>query len=364
MKRLLWIAGLLLITLHSWVLSGCELLSEKSGPEQPPVAAVFVANQGNFSDANGSITVYDPSTGKVVQDVIPDLGSIVQSIALHEDKGYIMANSANRIDVFNVQTLQRVGQIPDVTSPRYMFIGSEGQAYVTNLFKENFTGGTVTVLDTDQDRVVQKVDVGNNPEGITQAAGRIYVANHGFGSGHTLSVLNPQTLVVVDTVALDCDGPRFLLTDAEEEVWVFCTGKNIYDENWNLIGQTPGMVLVLEGATARELKRFELSEQIGTMGPGQDAYYAPEAQRIVAVSAGKILQFDTRTNTRLETLTIQEEGSPGIGAVAYDGVEDRLYVGWVTGFTTAGWVGIYTLDGTRVDRFTAGVAPTYIAFRR
>ncbi len=364
MKRISWIAGWLLIGLYAWVLSGCELLSERSEPGPAPVAAVLVANQGNFSDANGSITVYDPSSGTTVQDAIPNLGSIVQSLAIHDGKGYIMANSANRVDVFNVKTLQRTGQIQNVTSPRYMIFHGDEQAFVTNLFKENFAGGKVTVLDVTRDQVVTEIEVGNNPEGITEASGRIYVANHGFGSGNTLSVLHPQTFAVIDTVVVDCDGPRFLLTDEEEEVWVFCTGQNIYDENWNLVAQTPGKVLVLAGATGQEIKQFELNEQLGAVGPGQDAFYAPEAQRIVAVSGNRILQFDTQANTRLETLTLQEDGTMGIGAVAYDGTSDRLYVGWVTGFTTAGWVGIYTPDGTRVGRFQAGIAPTYIVFRR
>jgi len=361
-----YLSLLVLLIFTAFGLGGCELLGTNDTTEEPAVTGVYVANQGNFSDANGSITVYDPDTQTVVQDAVPNIGSIIQSLLLWKGKGFIMANTANRVDVFDLDTHARTAQIEEVTSPRYMAIVNEGKAYVTNLFLADFTGGKVTIINPQTHEKIGEITegIGNNPEGITIAGNRAYVANNGFGHGNSLSVINTSTDEVIDTITLEgCDGPRFLLTDAEEEVWAFCTGKVIYDDNWNVIGTTNGKVFVLNGATGAVVKTFNVNGRLISSGPGQDAYYAPESQEIFAVNGNQLLRFNTATNAQRASVTLpQEEAS--IGAVAYDGLTEQLYVGWVTGFTTAGWVGIYNTAGVEQSRFTAGIAPTYIAFRR
>ena len=41
---------------------------------------VFVGNQGNFGDTNGSVSVYDPVTNTVSQDVVPGINTLIQSM--------------------------------------------------------------------------------------------------------------------------------------------------------------------------------------------------------------------------------------------------------------------------------------------
>lgn len=354
---------LFLLTLLLLTAAGCELLGGHEEPD-PVTTGVFVANQGSFTDGNGSVSVYDPQAGIANAAAVTGLGSIVQSLRFHEGRLYVVANTGNRIDVYDPATLTRTGQVTGLLSPRYMAVAGE-KAYVTNLYGApgSFTGGRVAVLDLASQAKVKDIAVGDNPEGIVVVGRRAYVAHHGFGSGRTLSVIDTATDAVVDTIDVGCDGPRYLLADAEEEVYVFCTGQTLYDDQYNPIGETDGAVRVLDGATGEIIARFDVDGRLGTEGPGQDAYYAPEAEEAYVVLDGHtVLRFDTAANAeagRLGPLA----GAP-IGAVAYDDVAGRLYVGHVPDYTTSGTVTVHDRAGAEVDRFTAGIAPTYIAFRR
>lgn len=344
------------------LLAGCDLL-DRNEPEQPGVTAVVVANQGNFSDGNGSVTVYDPLTGLNRPAAITDLGSIVQSLLLAHGRLYVAANTGGRVDVFDAESLQRVGQFADVVSPRYMLPVGD-RVYVTNLFgaHDSFTGGKVTVLDPDSGVKVNEIEVGDNPEGLALVGDRMFVANNGFGNGRTLHVIDTRTDAVAATVDVDCDGPRFLSADRRGRVFVVCTGRTIYDDQFNVIGETNGAVRVVEATSGDVVARFEVDGRLGTAGPGQDAFFAGDAELLFVVKdASSVLVFDTAL-----TSLVREIGpfdGPSIGAVAYDEREGLLYVGRNRGFAEAGVVTVHDQDGVETGRFDAGVAPAYIAFR-
>ncbi len=354
-----WLAALMM----GAFLAGCDGLGDNE-QDVPAPRGVVVANQGNFGDGNGSVSVYEPASRRVQSAAITSLGSIVQSVTLEDDRLYVMANTGGRVDVFDAESLEMTAQIADIVSPRYMIVdGSIG--YVTSLYgaEGSFSGGLVTVLDLDANRIVAEIPVGNNPEGLALLGSRLYAANHGFGDGSTVSVIDTQTREVVDVIEVECDGPRFLAADAEGDVFVFCTGKTIYDDAFNAVGETDGAVRVLDGASGEITVRIAVDGRLGTVGPGQDAFYAADEHAVFVVRDERsVLVFDTRTNSRLETIG-PFEGQP-ISSVAFDDHSGRLYLGRSNGFSQAGEVSVHDrAGGEELDRFTAGVVPTFIAFQ-
>lgn len=335
------------------LLSTCFAVSSASA--QIETTYVYVGNQGNFSDANGSITLYNTDSAEVTPDAIPNLNSLVQNIFLQHDRGYIMANTSNRIDVVDLGTNTRISQIINVPSPRYMAFADDQKAYVSNLFSE-----TVTVINLDDNCPEDTIGVGQNPEDIAIVAGRAYVANHGFGAGTTLSVIDIATDNLLETIDVACDGPRTLEVDYDEELWVFCTGNTGYNDDFSeIISETNGQVVILDGATGAEMHRIMLDAQIGAASGGQDVFYDLTTREAYVIQGNNILVFDTRTNTQLDSIAIP--GDEAIGAVTYDAGSDAFYLGRITGFTTAGFVSIHDRTGTETARFTTGVAPASIA---
>ena len=317
--------------------------------------AVYVGNQGNFSDANGSVSIYSPSAGTVVTDGIENLNTLVQSITIHEDRGYIMANTSDRIDVFDVTTNTRTGQITDIASPRYLAVVDAGKAYVSNLFSSS-----VSVIDLSTNMAAGTVTVGSNPEDIAVIGNKAYVANNGFGFDSTLTVIDVTTDMPLQTIDLECDGPRFLEADGQDELWVFCNGKTVYNDTFTeIIEQTNGQVIILS-ASDEIIHRFELDAQTGASSAGQDTHYDPVTDRIFLVQDKRLLVFDTTNNSQLDSIDIP--GDESIGGVAYDAASDRLFLARITSFTTAGFVSIHNANnGMEMDRFDAGITPTTLA---
>jgi DNA-binding beta-propeller fold protein YncE len=237
--------------------------------------------------------------------------------------------------------------------------GSKG--YVTSLYGAagTFSGGKVNVINLASNTKEKEIQVGDNPEGLALVGERLYVANHGFGEGRTVNVISTITDAVVDTIDVDCDGPRFLESDPDGDVFVFCTGRTIYDDDFNEVGETEGAVRVLEGATGHIVDRLTVDGRIGTAGPGQDTFHTPESGVILAVKdESTVLIFDTRINQ--QTGRIGPISGDPIGALAYDELAGVFYLGRSSGFTTAGKVTIHLTDGSLVGEFAAGIAPAYI----
>ena len=318
---------------------------------------VYVANQGNFSDANGSVSQYTPEDGVVIQDVVAGLNTLVQSMTVYKGVGYILGNTSDKIDIVDLSNNARIAQIGDVSSPRFMKIVSDEKAYVSNLFS-----ASVTVLDLENLSIQGTIPVGMNPESIALVNGRAYVSNFGFGtSDSTLSVIDVITDTVIETKDPDCDGPRFLEVDREDELWVFCNGKTVYNEDFTeIIEQTDGQVVVFDGISGEEVTRIELDEQAGASSLGQDAWFDAVTNQMFLVLGNSIAVFDAANNELSNTIEISGEES--IGAVAYEPNSGSLYLARITGFTSAGFVSIHNNSGTEVGRFVTGVAPAFIAF--
>ncbi|NND72065.1 MAG: hypothetical protein HKN43_10840 [Rhodothermales bacterium] len=324
---------------------------------------VVVTNQGNFSEGTGSITVYDPGTGLASQ-LAANFGSVLQSTFLKGDSLYIMANSASRIDILDVRSGARIGQISDVISPRYM-TATGNRAFVTNLFSSDtsFVGGAVTILDLQSSAVIDTMHVGNNPEGLAIIGPRLWVADNGFGNGTTLTILDHSSGNRLAALDIGCFGPRFITVDDEAEMFVLCTGTTIYDENFNPIEEIDGQVAVLDGATGASIVRIPAEGKIRTAGGvGQDMYHSPETQQLFFVrDAATVVRINTLSNAITTEFTVS--GDP-IGAVAFDHIDERLYLGRVTGFDQTGYVSIHDTAGVEVGRFDAGIAPSHIVFAR
>lgn len=333
--------------------SACELSSAED--EEEIASGVLVANQGNFSEGNGSITLYDPQSQRTTT-IAADIGSIIQSIAVRDERVFVASNTGNRIDAFEIATGQQVLQIDDVPSPRYMAFYGDGAMAVTNLFDNS-----ISVIDVAASRKASVIGVGANPEGITVHGMTAYVSNHGFGAADSISVVDLATGTVKSTIKTECHGPRFTFLDRQTELWVVCTGQVLYDQDFNVLGRTDARLLIYEASSEQLVAALDLDGMIQTTGPGQDAYYADDIETLFVVVDGSTIRLvDTMTNTWSASIG-PLDGAP-IGAVAFDASSDILYVARVPGFTVSGSVSTFDLAGNELGSFAAGVAPSHISF--
>lgn len=336
--------------------TGCDLLGSEEDEGEPAAANVVVANQGNFTAGNGSLSFYDPRTEEATAQAVTDLGSVVQSAYAHDGSVYVLENSGGEVTRFDFASggSRSVNGQVRVDGPRYMAISDDGLGYVTGqAYDADFNvTSTVTAIDLETMQVIATVNVGGAAEGIALSGGRAYVATGAFGASTEVAVVDLSTMEMTSTVDLGCSA-RHVEADDDGQVFAFCNG----------VGDQDGEVVVLDGATAEVGPRVAVEGQIGSaFSIGLDTYHAPEAGTIFFILDGtKVQKLDTETYA---LSTPQELGFDPLGAVAYDAATETLYGAHLRGFENAGYVTMHDEEGAETGRFTVGVAPVQIDLRR
>jgi hypothetical protein len=314
------------------------------------VTGVYVANQGNFGDGNGSVTVYNPSTEQLRPRAIGGLGSIVQGIAVRDTTLLVVANSAARIDVFSTDGPTQTGQVTGVTSPRYAAFPSPTTAYVTD---QSFTGSSaVRAVDLSggQPRVVSTIPVSGSPEGIAVAGDRAYAALGAFADTTLVAAIDAPQNALDDEIDVGC-APRDVAADGTGDVYALCSDA--------------AEAVVLEARSGAVQTRLSLPDTAETVfGVGDPASFAPEAEELYVATDTGVIRIDTRSDAVDTLLGAGVSSAPG--AVAYDAARQELYVARLPDapFTERGTVTIHDRGGTQTGSFRAGIAPTAIDFRR
>lgn len=352
----------ILVLLSVLTLSACD----SSDPSVRVVSGIYVGNQGNFTENNGSVTIYDPTTGETTNDAIPNLGGLVQSILIDGSKAYVLLNfddsfstGRGRIDIVDLNTNQRTAQV-DINTPRDAVIDGNTM-WVTNLY-----ANTVTPVDLATNTPGTPISVGTNPEGLVISGNTLFVANNAFGFETTVTQVNTDTREVEETIDVGCDGPKTLSRDNEGEVWVFCVGKTVYDPvTFEVIERTNGAAAVLNATSGDVMTMIELDDQLGSLGVlGQEAFFSAEQGESWAIVGTQIARFDTSTNSLVQMIDPEIPADHAIGGIAYDELNDRLLLGTVPpDFVSAGTVVIADRQGVEVSSFSTGITPASIAIR-
>src|SRR5687768_18408442 len=99
----------LLVCLAAMVFfSSCDNDDEK--PKGEFSSGVLVLNEGNFTEADGTVSHFDRTSAQVKQDVFGSvnngkaLGSVVQSLTVDGDLTYVVVNNSNKVEVVNSHT--------------------------------------------------------------------------------------------------------------------------------------------------------------------------------------------------------------------------------------------------------------------
>ncbi len=329
---------------------------------------VFVANQGNFSEGDGSLTVLpDGLDGGAVQRFDGQLGSILQSATLL-DQLYLVSNSANRIDVVDPETLQRTGQITGpFSSPRYLVDAGDG-AYVSN----QVYGGTSFVLPLDlvTGLASTPIEVAGLPEGMAPVGGqpngdnRMYVALGAFGPGaggvDSLAVISLRDNALVGYVEIGCYASA--VVPADPGVMAFCADT---DE-----------AVVVSAQTDAVVQRIAFAAGLPS-GVGQPVAYGGRALArrasaipvdpfyVVTESGFAVVERTEVGWTVTREVTVPEADTRPISAIGVEqGGARRVILGRPAPdnpFTADGTVTVH--DGTTGDllaTFAAGVYPAHI----
>lgn len=337
-----------LLQLSLLILVGITACDSNNSGSDFTLKGVFVLNEGNFNQANASITAYNPETGEVSQNQYENengapIGDVLHSVTEINDNLYLVVNNSHKIEVVDKESLTRITtiRIEDEASPRQLVKVSDSKAYVANLY-----GNSVSVINLETNEVDGAIAVGLNPEGIAVVGNRAYVTNSGLGNGNTVSVINTDTDLLVETINV-ADNPVSILKDDSDRLWVVCVGA--YGD-WNdpEDNGTPGEIYVINGSTGETITNFEV-------GGHPSDLVLNERDDIAYLINGAVMSIDMNSFDILNS-TFIDRNFYSIGLSTTDEGQ-FIWGGDAKNYAQAGVAIQYNLNGVKVDSFPTGIIP-------
>jgi DNA-binding beta-propeller fold protein YncE len=216
--------GLLYAALMTFVVTACD-------PDEPTVPTpttsgyengILIINEGPFGSGSGTFTHYERSTKAITNDVFglanngAKVGNILQSYTLHQGKGYVLVNNANKVWVVDAKTFKFNDTIGGIKLPRFMQVLNDTKGYISNWA----TG--VSVVDLSTKKVTKTIKVGGGAEKMLLDGTSLWVLNSGgIGKDSTISIIDTKTDVVSKTITAAYNPNSIVATNGS--IWVLCS---------------------------------------------------------------------------------------------------------------------------------------------
>jgi len=332
-----------------FLLSSCGN-DDAAGIIQTP-GQVVVVNEGNFGQSNGSLTTYDPETGKTLENTFQTannrpLGDVVQSMYFSGGTGYVVVNNSRKIEVVDAIFMSTATIEEGLANPRFL-LKAEARLFVSNWgnFDENFAldQSYVLILDSASFEVEGRVDTEDGTENLAYSDGFVYAAN---SFTNTVSVLNAGTGTLSATLETGFS-PGEMVVGSDGTVWLICGGN--YQAN-------DGAIYKLGPAQS------EVEVNLGS-NPSAKLAIDQSAGLLYFINGTSVGKYSTETKA-LTSSFITENGAVGFYGIGFSEEEQVLYVADAQGFQGKGKVYRYSNEGNLLSTFDAGVGPNSFVFRK
>jgi hypothetical protein len=349
-----------LLALLAFLFFGCENNKETtSGIYQH---GVFIVNEGPFNSGTGTIGFFERSSKTMTNSIFEKvnnrpLGNIVQSISFHNNKGYIVVNNANKIEVVEEGTFESVAAIENLPMPRYFLGISQEKAYVSCW---GTTQGEIKIIDLNSNTISGSIPlITTGADGMVKIGNKVFVVSTGgFGSNNRISVIDAANDQLIGQIISEYN-PNSILTDSQGKLWVSCSGKKVYDPNtWAIITDqsTNGAILQINPDNHYIIKRFEFENiydspsNLTISQDGNNLYY--------------LLGFGVfRLGINDNQLPEQPIIAASFYGLGFDPSTEYLHAADAGNFTSAGKMLRYTANGVPVDTFSVGIVPNSFYFK-
>ena len=339
--------GLLSLT----VFTGCDK-NDTDTPTAEYTNGVFVLNEGNYGKGNADNSFINKNKNTVENNIFNKVnkrpaGDVIQSMFVLQDRGYIVANNSNKVEIVNIKSFQTLGVISNLKQPRYFTAQDHAKGYVTEWGITTDNSGTVSVIDLHSNAVTKTITVGKQPEQLLLHNNKLYVANYGETY---LTVIDVATETVESTIQVG-DGPKEFTMDAAGNIWVLCGG--FYQPDFST---TPGSLVKFNPANPLGKTTFPLTS---TFSQPEDLTLDGTKNKLYYSYAGGVYEMPVNA-TAVPSTPIINRYCYGIGV---DPADNTIYGADAGNFSSNGQVIRYNTSGTAIDSFQVGVAPNGFIFR-
>lgn len=230
-----------------FVLASCEPV-DQGGDEAPVVSKpdVFILCEGLWQANNADVSAYNSGLMQCTGDYYyrqngQYLGDTGQDILCHDGYLYVSVSGSSYVAKLDLQgrEVARRAILPEEGQPRYLAVYGD-YIYVT------LYSGRVAKLKASDLSLVGYASVGKNPEGIVAYGNRLLVANSGWGSDSTLTVIDIETFVPEKTIVVEHNPQQIVVSG--DSVFLLAYGKD-YNTTVQCIDVARGTARTITHAT-------------------------------------------------------------------------------------------------------------------
>ena len=321
---------------------------------------VLVVNEGLRFQDNSTLTFYDPTSREAVQDYFARqnpglrLGDTGNDIDIRNARAYIVVSTSQNVEVVELPSGRSLGRIRiGGGDPRKLAIVDDSTAFVTLLASDE-----IVRVDPRSLAVGERIAVGPAPEGIATLAGRLFVANSGYGfyrrhepKAGTISVIDARSGA---ELALLEPGPNPVVVQAD------ALRGRIYVLYGMAHADSSGGIVAYDAATLAEAARWSVP---GAGVAGEMALDASRGRLYLVDGGGDLARIDLDSDAPARRFV---QGGPpstlGYYGVGVSPVDGAIYASSVASYTLPGRVVVIEPDGRVRDRFDAGLNPSSFGF--
>ncbi|MCM1292904.1 MAG: glutaminyl-peptide cyclotransferase [Bacteroides sp.] len=311
---------------------------------------LFITNEGNFQYGNASLSYYDPMTNTVENEVFfrangVKLGDVAQSMTMHGGLAWIVVNNSHVIFAIDPNTFKIVGQIENLTSPRYMCFLSDTKAYVTQLWDNR-----IIIVNPKTYQITGYIQVPDMTmeSGSTEQMVRYgkYVYCNCWSYQNRIIKIDTETDQVVDELTVGIQ-PTSLVIDRNYKLWTITDG----GYEGSPYGYEAPSLYRIDAETFQIEQRFKFKfgsnpSEVQINGSGDRIYWIND----------DIWSMDVNS-TRLPVRPfIDAQGTIyyGLTVCPYN---DEVYIADAIDYQQQGIIYRYNPDGELLDQFYVGVIP-------
>ncbi len=174
--------------------------------------ALDETNRRLYATHSTVVDVIDPDAGKVVGQIAQLHGVHGVAIAADLNKGFISNGQSNSVTVFNLKTLEKMGEPATGKNPDAICY----EPKTKRIFAMNHTGNDATVIDAKTNEVITTFPLGPAPEFcVVDGAGKVYVNLE--GSSEVLEIDAAKPGVTRRTELTPSQGPSGLAIDVKNK---------------------------------------------------------------------------------------------------------------------------------------------------
>lgn len=355
LNQLLVVALLVMLV----IIAGCS--DDDSGPSGKYVSGVLVVNEGNFNDADGTISYYNPLTETIETNIFSRanneaaLGDVVQSVTIHGDYAYIIVNNSNKVEVVNSNTMESITSFESMM-PRYMAIAN-GKGYLTEWDADWSTfihDSKVLVIDLLTHSVTSTIKTGSGAEQIVLANGKLYVSD---SFSNTITVIDPNTDEVVSTITTDFYSISGLVADGNDNVWGVYSGST----DWSVTPAVPAN----DGALVRVNTSDDIVDLVVSLNINISSKMAMNnsGSKLYCYSGTDVYIIDIAGSSPTVSKIISEASAISFYGIGVDPSNGDIYLADSKAFQGNGTGYRFSADGTKIGTFDTGRGPNGFIFK-